>query len=80
MPASPAIAFLTGHAVAERLGISYDTLKRLLPQMQAEGFPERDRLFRRYLAADVEAWLATRSQLPHDEATETKPKVNFNAL
>jgi len=80
MPIRPATAFLTVSAVADRLGVSYDTLRRRLPIMRAQGFPERDPLFNRYVAADVEAWIATRSKIAHDGRTETQAKVNYDAL
>jgi hypothetical protein len=79
MPAARVTAFLTKTAVAERLGVSLDTLRRRLPELRAMGFPEPHPVLSLYLAADVEAWLCSQARIAQAERTET-PEVNYGAF
>ena len=73
-------AFMSTRDVATRLGRSYDWLRDNLPDLVAQGFPERDRLVKLYHAADVEAWIASRAKMAHHEASTSNVTVNLDAI
>lgn len=76
----PEPAFLTHEEVATLLCSSPDWLYRNRPKLVKAGFPDRDPLVRKYLRADVEAWINKRRRVK-DEATQpTAPGINFDAF
>jgi predicted DNA-binding transcriptional regulator AlpA len=49
--------------VAEALGISVSTFDKKREELEAAGFPKKDRLVGHYIKADVLAWVTRRRQL-----------------
>jgi hypothetical protein len=59
---------LTENESADYLGLGQTEFKRLLPKLEAEGFPKRDRLTGRRDWKAIEHWWDQRSGLAKDGA------------
>ena len=70
--------------VARRFGMSKDQFRRKLPELQSEGFPDRDPILCLWLKADVDAWLARRRRVPDADrfeiAAPPRRGVNLDGL
>lgn len=76
-------AFIRHADVAEMIGISPSTFHKARPALEAEGFPAPDPVLRRYMRADVEAWIQSRRRVrdPDTVDPEGAPvKINWDAL
>lgn len=70
--------------VAVTLGKSPDWLKKHRAELEADGFPPKDRLVGLTMKADVEAWLGRRRRIADRvevrDSAESNPKENLNAF
>lgn len=51
----------------EQVGWSKNWLQKNRRKLEADGFPKKDPLLKRYIAADVKAWLENRRQVREKE-------------
>lgn len=64
----PEPAFVPEAWCADRLGLSISAYRNRLPTLEADGYPQKDRLIGLRQAADVNAWIEKRRRL-HDAVT-----------
>lgn len=65
--------------VAATLGLSKDQLRKRLPQMTTDGFPQPDPIVDLYIKADVQAWIDRRRQCVKTvNVIESKPISGAN--
>lgn len=64
--------------VALSLGQSVDAFGKALPALEAEGFPPMDPVIKRWIKADVEAWVNRRRRIK-DNAIVATPRPHKEA-
>jgi DNA-binding Lrp family transcriptional regulator len=72
--------YVSSKEAAHMLRISESTFRNRLKELEAAGFPKKDRLVGHYLKADVLAWVSRRRQLADkiaDTSTQTE-EVRFD--
>ena len=66
---------------AVSMGMTKDRFFRQRDRLYQEGFPRPDPLTKKYLKADVRAWIARRRQIDDlNDAPKQKNEVNHDAL
>ena len=73
-------AYVSVGWTAKRLGLPLSTFYARRPRLEAEGFPKPDALVRKYLRADVEAWLSSRRKVRPDDTVKPVDPIDFDAL
>lgn len=68
---NPFAAYGSEKWCAQRLGKSLDWFRRARAELEAEGFPHRDKLIGMTHKADVETWLSRRRVLADDAEAHT---------
>lgn len=76
-------AFILTGEVVELLGVAPSTFYDRRAALEATGFPKPDPVMRRYLRADVEAWIQSRRRVPDPDSVQMGASdlgINFDAL
>lgn len=74
-------AFIRYADAAEMLGVSATTFYSRRSALEAEGFPAPDPILKRYLRADVEAWIRSRRRVPDADTVQVGgAEINADAL
>jgi hypothetical protein len=68
---NPFAAYGSERWCAQRLGRTYEWFRKARADLEAEGFPARDRLIGMTHKSDVETWLSRRRVLADDEGART---------
>ena len=72
---------MTAQQVAEYLGVSESAFHANRRAWVAWGFPEPDAILRRYIKADIDAWLKSRRQIRESDTMVIPTMgVNYDSL
>jgi predicted DNA-binding transcriptional regulator AlpA len=82
---SPVSEFGSSLWAATALGMSIESFYRHLATLQQEGFPEKDLLLKKFLKADVLAWIKTRRRNSDTDGgpkhtNPTSEEVNYDGV
>jgi hypothetical protein len=81
---SPTSEFGSALWAATTLGMSRDGFNQRLPKLQQEGFPKKDLLLKKFIKADVTAWVRARRQNSDTREgpkhTQTENEIQIDGL